>query len=63
MLCTTRCTADKVYRKDMLEFANLCCKANGGAAGVDHQRFEDILTYGEQRWLDELAQELKRREL
>jgi len=50
---------DKVYRKDFLEHAYHCCKANGGAAGVDGQKFEDIEAYGEQRWLDELAQELK----
>ena len=52
---------DKVYRKDILAFAYACCKANGGAAGVDHQRFEDIEAYGEERWLDELSQELKKR--
>jgi hypothetical protein len=32
---------DKVYRKDVLAFAYECCKANGGAAGVDGQTFED----------------------
>src|SRR5215813_9282170 len=52
---------DKVYRKDVLSFAYECCKANGGAAGVDGQRFEDIEAYGEERWLDELAQERKKR--
>ena len=52
---------DKVYRKDVLAFAYSCCKANGGAAGVDNQTFEDIETYGTERWLDELAQELKSR--
>jgi RNA-directed DNA polymerase len=52
---------DKVYRKDILAFAYASCKANGGAAGVDHQEFEDIEAYGEERWLDELAQELKDR--
>ncbi len=52
---------DKVYRKDILAFAFSCCKANGGAAGVDHQEFEDIEAYGEERWLGELAQELKNR--
>src|SRR5499427_5283056 len=52
---------DKVYRKDVLAFAYECCKANGGAAGVDSQTFEDIETYGKERWLDELAQELKKR--
>ena len=32
-----RCYAryDKVYRKDVLAFAYECCKAKGGAAGVD----------------------------
>jgi hypothetical protein len=29
---------DKVHRKDVLAFAYECCKANGGAAGVDSQR-------------------------
>ena len=52
---------DKVYRKDVLAFAYECCKANGGAAGVDGQTFEDIEEYGVERWLDELAQELKSR--
>jgi RNA-directed DNA polymerase len=50
---------DKVYRKDVLTFAYECCKANGGAAGVDDQTFEDIEAYGAERWLDELTQELK----
>jgi group II intron reverse transcriptase/maturase len=52
---------DKVYRKDVLAFAYECCKANGGAAGVDGQTFEDIEAYGVERWLDELAQQLKSR--
>jgi len=55
-----RCT-DKVYRKDVLTFAYECCKANGGAAGVDDQTFEGIEAYGTERWLDELTQELKSR--
>ena len=52
---------DKVYRKDVLAFAYACCKANGGAAGVDGQSFEDIKEYGVERWLDELADELRSR--
>ena len=52
---------DKVYRKDVLTFAYECCKANGGAAGVDGQTFEDIEVYGTERWLDELTQKLKSR--
>ncbi len=50
---------DKVYRKDVLTFAYACSKANGGAAGVDGQTFEDIEAYGAERWLGELTQELK----
>ena len=50
---------DKVYRRDVLSFAYKCCKANGGAAGVDNQTFKDIEAYGAERWLDELTQELK----
>src|SRR5690348_7257874 len=52
---------DKVYRKDMLAFAYQGCRDNGGVAGVDGQRFQDIEEYGVERWLDELAQELKNR--
>ena len=52
---------DKVYRKDVLAHAYERCEANGGAAGVDEQTFEDIEQYGIERWLDELAQELKSR--
>jgi group II intron reverse transcriptase/maturase len=52
---------DKVYRRDVLSFAYQCCLANGGAAGVDGQTFEDIEKYGVGRWLDELTEELKKK--
>jgi len=52
---------DKVYRRDVLAHAYQCCRANGGAAGVDGQGFGDIEEYGVERWLDELAEELKDR--
>src|SRR5262249_26846120 len=52
---------DKAYRRDVLAQAYERCQANGGAAGVDNQTFEDIEQYGVERWLDELAQELKSR--
>jgi group II intron reverse transcriptase/maturase len=52
---------DKVYRRDVLAFAYQCCKANGGAAGVDGQTFEVIEEYGVERWLDELVEDLKSR--
>lgn len=50
---------DKVYRKDILGHAYECCRANGGAAGVDGERFEDIESYGETKWVGELAEELR----
>ena len=50
---------DKLYRADVLQYAYACCKANQGAAGVDGERFEDIEAYGLDRWLGELAQELR----
>ncbi|HKB35317.1 MAG TPA: group II intron reverse transcriptase/maturase [Gemmataceae bacterium] len=52
---------DKLYRRDVLGFAYACCLANQGAPGVDDQTFDDIKTYGEDRWLDELAEELRKR--
>src|SRR6266436_5304792 len=50
---------DKLYRPDVLEWAYKRCRANKGAAGVDHQTFEDIEAYGAGRWLGELMEELK----
>src|SRR5438309_9338573 len=50
---------DKMYRWDVLVHAYERCKANKGAAGVDSQTFADIATYGEKRWLEELAKELQ----
>lgn len=50
---------DKVYRKDILLFAYDCCRANGGAAGVDGESFKDIASYGETKWLGELAEDLR----
>ncbi len=52
---------DKVYRRDVLEWAYVRCRVNGGAPGVDGQTFEDIETYGVGRWLDELAEDLRKR--
>jgi hypothetical protein len=52
---------DKVNLRDVLEYAYACCHANQGAAGVDGERFEDIETYGVERWLGELADILRKK--
>ena len=51
---------DKLYRRDVLEWAFTRCRLNAGAAGVDGQSFADIEAYGEDRWLDALAEELRK---
>jgi group II intron reverse transcriptase/maturase len=50
---------DKIYRRDVLGFAYERCRANGGAPGIDGQSFADIAACGKDRWLDELAAELR----
>jgi RNA-directed DNA polymerase len=50
---------DKVYRADVLWTAWRRCRINDGAPGVDGQSFEDVETYGVERWLDELTAELR----
>jgi hypothetical protein len=52
---------DKVYRRDVLEFAFDRCRSNGGAPGIDGQTFADIEAYGVETWLDELAGDLRRK--
>jgi RNA-directed DNA polymerase len=49
---------DKVCWAETLTQAYRQAKANDGAAGVDGIRFEDIESYGVERWLAELRQEL-----
>lgn len=50
---------DKVYRADVLAVAYERCRKNAGKPGVDGQSFEQIAEYGVERWLGELAEELK----
>lgn len=53
---------DKVHRNDVLWLAWQRCRENGGAAGVDGETFEQIAAYGAERWREELASELRRKE-
>jgi RNA-directed DNA polymerase len=52
---------DKVYRRDILAFAYARCRSNDGAPGIDGQTFADIEAYGADRWLDELADDLRKK--
>jgi group II intron reverse transcriptase/maturase len=50
---------DKIYRNDVLKEAWSRCRANDGSSGVDGQSFEAIESKGVERWLEQLAQELR----
>ncbi len=50
---------DKLYRKDVRLHAWRCCRANGGAPGVDGMTFPPIEQGGVNGWLAELAKELQ----
>lgn len=52
---------DKIHRKDVLLHAWRCCRANGGAPGVDGVTFEQIEARGVAGWLEELIRELRER--
>jgi RNA-directed DNA polymerase len=52
---------DKIYRWDVLLEALRLSQEKNGAPGVDGQTFEQIREYGEERWLQELQQELQGR--
>jgi len=55
---------DKVYRMDILRHAYRLVRANKGAPGIDGQAFEKIEERegGAERYLEEIAGELKRRD-
>ena len=50
---------DKVWREDFLAEAWRRVRRNGGAAGVDGERFTDIEARGVDRWLGELSRDLR----
>ena len=49
-----------MYREDILAHAYAQCRSNRGAPGVDGQDFAAVEAYGVQRWLAELALELRK---
>jgi len=57
--CRFHALYDKLYRKDVLLHAWRCCRANGGAPGVDGVTFEQIEREGINGWLEELVKELR----
>ena len=57
--CRFHSLYDKLYRKDVLLHAWRCCRANGGAPGVDGVTFQQIEQGGVNGWLEELAKELQ----
>jgi RNA-directed DNA polymerase len=50
---------DKVWRADILAHAYACCRANGGAPGVDGETFGRIEASGVEPWLDQLREEVR----
>jgi retron-type reverse transcriptase len=53
---------DKVCRRDILQEAWQRVKSNKGAAGVDQVDIDAIRDYGEERFLNEIEQELRSRQ-
>jgi len=50
---------DKVYRRDVIEWAWESVRANKGAAGIDRQTIADVEEYGVAKLLDGLVADLK----
>ena len=50
---------DKIWREDILAHAYAGAKANGGAAGVDGETFEQVESRGREEWLRSLQEQLR----
>ena len=51
--------SDKVWRDDVLAVAWQMVRRNGGAAGPDGETVARVEAFGVERWLEELAGDLK----
>ena len=51
--------SDKVWRQDVVEAAWQAVRRNGGACGVDGETVAAVEELGVERWLGELARELR----
>ena len=49
---------DKVYRIDILMKAWKQVKTNGGTGGIDKIYIEDVVKYGEEKFIQEIQREL-----
>ena len=50
---------DKVYREDVLTCSWESVKSNKGSPGIDAQTINNIIEYGEEKFLNELAEDLR----
>lgn len=50
---------DKIYREDILQEAWTRVKRNGGSGGIDKISIADVKSYGEDKLLKEIAEELR----
>ncbi|PNW28804.1 UNVERIFIED_CONTAM: group II intron reverse transcriptase/maturase [Euhalothece sp. KZN 001] len=52
---------DKLFLKHVLAEAYVKCKDNAGSPGIDKMSFKDVETYGREKFLKELGEELRKR--
>jgi group II intron reverse transcriptase/maturase len=53
---------DKIFLRHVMEEAYKRCKKNGGGPGIDGQTFLDVESYGAEKYLTEISEELRKRE-
>ncbi len=53
---------DKIFQKHILEEAYRRCKERGGTPGIDNQSFAEVEREGREKFLEEIREELRKRE-